>query len=135
MPQSCDIGQAALLPLHGMLRIFFARKIRRLRSGLNPRTWVSEASMITTRPPKCLIGIRLQREFLHSLENTNKMPLRILIFWPASFSIQTNHSINPRSRVLLEKLLVLQLFSQFPTLHGTRNSNNAFTRTVVFSLS
>jgi hypothetical protein len=33
-------------PKEGMLRIFFARKIRRL----NPRTWVPEASMLTTRP-------------------------------------------------------------------------------------
>ena len=31
---------------------FFARKIRRLRPGSNPRCWVPEASMLTTRPPK-----------------------------------------------------------------------------------
>jgi hypothetical protein len=31
-----------------------SRKIRRLRSGLNTRTWVPEASMLTTRPPKPL---------------------------------------------------------------------------------
>jgi hypothetical protein len=29
---------------------FFARKIRWLRPGLNPQTWVPEASMLTTRP-------------------------------------------------------------------------------------
>jgi hypothetical protein len=28
---------------------FFARKIRRLQPGLNPRTWVPEASTLTTR--------------------------------------------------------------------------------------
>jgi len=33
---------------------FFARKIRRLRPGLNPRTWVPEASTLTSRPPKPL---------------------------------------------------------------------------------
>jgi hypothetical protein len=33
---------------------FVARKIRRLRPGLNPRSWVPEASMLTTRPPKPL---------------------------------------------------------------------------------
>jgi hypothetical protein len=38
----------------GMLRIFFALKIRRLRPGLKPRTWVPEASMLTARPPKPL---------------------------------------------------------------------------------
>ena len=29
-----------------------ARKIQRLRPGLNPQTWVPEFSMLTTRPPK-----------------------------------------------------------------------------------
>jgi len=33
---------------------FFARKIRWLRPGLNPRSWVPEASTLTTRPPKPL---------------------------------------------------------------------------------
>jgi hypothetical protein len=40
----------AFPPKEGMLRIFFARKIRRLQLGLNPQTWVPEASMLTTRP-------------------------------------------------------------------------------------
>jgi hypothetical protein len=31
---------------------FFARNIRRFRQGLNPRSWVPEASMIITRSPK-----------------------------------------------------------------------------------
>jgi hypothetical protein len=33
---------------------FFARKIRQLRPGLNPQSWVPEASMLTTRPPNPL---------------------------------------------------------------------------------
>jgi hypothetical protein len=37
-----------------MLWIFPAGKIRRLRLGANPRTWVPEASMLNTRPPKPL---------------------------------------------------------------------------------
>jgi hypothetical protein len=41
-------------PKEGMLRIFSPRKIRRFRPCLNPRTWVSEASMLTTRPSKPL---------------------------------------------------------------------------------
>jgi hypothetical protein len=41
-------------PKESMLGIFSPRKIRRLRPGLNPRTWVPEASMLTTRPPKSL---------------------------------------------------------------------------------
>ena len=35
-----------------MVRIFTPVKIQRLRPGLNPQTWVPEASMLTTRPPK-----------------------------------------------------------------------------------
>jgi hypothetical protein len=34
---------------------FFARKIGRLRPGLNPRSCVPEASLLTTRPPKPLL--------------------------------------------------------------------------------
>jgi hypothetical protein len=41
-------------PKEDMLWIFFARKVRRLRPGSNPRLWVPEASMLTTRPPKPL---------------------------------------------------------------------------------
>ena len=35
-----------------MLRIFTPVKIQRLRPSLNPPTWVPEASMLATRPPK-----------------------------------------------------------------------------------
>ena len=35
-----------------MLRIFTPVKIQRLRPGLNPRTWVPEVNILTTRPPK-----------------------------------------------------------------------------------
>jgi hypothetical protein len=46
MPQICDMGPTALLPFRrkACLRIFPLLKIRRLRPGLNPRTWVPEAS-------------------------------------------------------------------------------------------
>jgi hypothetical protein len=43
------------LPKEGMLSIFPIGKIRRLRSGVNLRSWVPEASMLTTRPPKPLV--------------------------------------------------------------------------------
>jgi hypothetical protein len=38
-------------PKEGVLWIFIStEKIRRLQPGLNPRIWVPEASMLTTRP-------------------------------------------------------------------------------------
>jgi hypothetical protein len=44
MPQNCDRGQTTLLPhpKEGMLRSFSPKKIRRLRPGLNPQSWVPE---------------------------------------------------------------------------------------------
>jgi hypothetical protein len=60
---------------------FFARKIQRLRLGLNPRTWVPEASMLTARPPKLLLCIILLVlpllfsrcvQFWYSIRNTNE---------------------------------------------------------------
>ena len=41
-------------PKEGLLRIFFALKIRRLRPGLSPQTWVLKAS---TLPPKPLFRL------------------------------------------------------------------------------
>ena len=49
-----------------MLRIFTSVKIQRLRPGLNPQTWVPEASMLTTRPPKpssCCLGVKFEKPF------------------------------------------------------------------------
>jgi hypothetical protein len=46
---------------------FFAQKIRRLQPGLNPWTWVPEASMLTTRPPKLPI-LWIQRRLPALLE-------------------------------------------------------------------
>ena len=43
---------------------FFARKIRRLRPGLNPRTRVPKASTLTSRPPKPLMCLILQSKIL-----------------------------------------------------------------------
>ena len=51
--QICDMGDGFTSPpKEGMLWIFFAQKIRRLQPGSNPRSWVPEASMLTTRPLK-----------------------------------------------------------------------------------
>ena len=55
MPRKSATWETALLPPQGRHAVdFFARKIRRLRPGSNPRSWVPEASMLTTRPPKPL---------------------------------------------------------------------------------
>ena len=47
MPQIYDMGPTAVLPLQGRrAEDFFALKIRQLRLGLNPRTWVLKASTL-----------------------------------------------------------------------------------------
>ena len=49
MPRKSATWETALLPPQGRHAVdFFARKIRRLRPGSNPRSWVPEASMLTT---------------------------------------------------------------------------------------
>jgi hypothetical protein len=46
--KSATWGKRLYLPSEGRLtEDFFARKIRRLRPGANPRSWVPEASMLT----------------------------------------------------------------------------------------
>jgi hypothetical protein len=52
--QRLEVSGAVRRLKEGMLWIFPAGKIRRLRSGANPRSWVPEASMLTRRPPKPL---------------------------------------------------------------------------------
>ena len=49
---------------------FFARKIRRLWPGSNQRSWVPEASMLTTRPPKPTV----LRDSTHAVQD-NCIPL------------------------------------------------------------
>jgi len=47
MPQIYDMGPTALLPSEGRrAEDFSALKIRRLRPGLNPQTWVLKASTL-----------------------------------------------------------------------------------------
>ena len=48
MPQICDMGPTALLPLRrkACWGFFRSLKIRRFRPGLNPRTWVLKASTL-----------------------------------------------------------------------------------------
>ena len=55
MPRKSATWETALLPLQGRHAVdFFARKIR--------RSWVPEASMLTTRPPKPLGGELLNKK-------------------------------------------------------------------------
>ena len=62
MPRKSATWETALLPPQGRYAVdFFARKIRRLRPGSNPRSWIPEASMLTTRPPN--VGHISLREF------------------------------------------------------------------------
>ena len=58
MPQNWDMGHIIYFPSEGRHTEDFpdSRKIQRLRPGLNPRTRVPVASMLTTRPPKPYVG-------------------------------------------------------------------------------
>ena len=73
----------------GMLWIFFARKIRRLRPGSNPRSWVPEASMLTTRPPQPLSTALCSGKSL-----TCTRPFQISLIWN-TYRIQAPNNLPP----------------------------------------
>jgi hypothetical protein len=52
------------LQKEGVLRIFLPKKILWLWPGTNLQSWVPEASMLTTRPPKPLLRIRTNGRLL-----------------------------------------------------------------------
>ena len=61
MPQIYDMGPTAFLPLQrkACWGSFFALKIRRLRPGLNPRTWALKASTLPLdHRSRCVLGTR-----------------------------------------------------------------------------
>jgi hypothetical protein len=61
VPQICDMGPTALLPLRRKAgRILSPWKIRRSQPGSNPLAYVPEASMLTPRQPKPLWGLRVR---------------------------------------------------------------------------
>ena len=64
-----------------MLRIFTPVKIQRLRPGLNPRTWVPEASMLTTRPqkPSSASADEIKKEFIYIKMHGTTMKIRTYI--------------------------------------------------------
>jgi hypothetical protein len=66
-------------PKKGALRIFSAPKIRRLRPGANPRTWVPQASTLPLDHRSRLYDVPLcNRKFYTSrrFERTQRFPLR-----------------------------------------------------------
>jgi hypothetical protein len=63
---------------------FFARKIRRLRPGSHPRSWVPEARLLTTRPPKPLRSpVPLRDNWRMAVETkTNSLYVKAgLLYW------------------------------------------------------
>ena len=57
-------------PKEGVLRIFSPLKIRRLRPGLNPRTWVPKASTLPLdHRSRCIFNIGFQK-VCHNLQST-----------------------------------------------------------------
>ena len=62
MSQSWDMGQILLLQRKAGWG-FFSSKNPKASAGFDPRTWVPEASMLTTRPPKPSSGLVLNESF------------------------------------------------------------------------
>ena len=95
-----------------MLRIFTPVKIQRLRPGLNQRTWVPEASRLTTRSPKPSDAGNVQK--IVSKQNSFYFLLSILPFFIAFSRIPILRS----ARIL--SMVGLHLF-QFATAKRPEN--------------
>jgi hypothetical protein len=72
MPQIYDMGATGLLAFRKKAPL----KIRRLRSDLNPRTWVPEASTLTPRTPKPLLLRDLVNFYLTSRDDIQPLCTR-----------------------------------------------------------
>ena len=89
MPQICDMGPTALLPLRrkACWGFFSPLKIRRLRPGLNPRTWVPKASTLPLDHRSRFTSTYNLKKIL-----TKHFPLWTLIPPPGDFKIYISSS-------------------------------------------
>jgi hypothetical protein len=92
MPQICDMGKRLYFPSEGRhAEDFFAQKIRRLRPGVSLRSWVQEASMLTTRPPKPLLWTCTQVQiWAEALWFPLGLTSRCLMFWQIECTTQVS---------------------------------------------
>jgi hypothetical protein len=128
MPQIYDMGQTALLPLsppkEGMLRIFTPEKIRWLWPGSNPRSWVPEASTLTTRPPKAAQHRRLVTSLSPWRAGLNTKPvdtitLTQVFIWTLFYFPSQCHSVHaPHLLVYHQCYITLASHNPFAYTYG-----------------
>jgi hypothetical protein len=106
---------------------FFVQKIRRLQPGLNPRTWVPEASMLTTRPLMSLLkrqnavflcinifcdqNVYDTISFIIFLFNNSTENYCVKLFMQTTWV--TMYSFTPKNIIFLQKLIVVKSFFPF----------------------
>jgi hypothetical protein len=89
-----------------MLWIFPVGKIRRLRSGANPRSWVPEASMQTPRPPKPLFDPRTAQSVVSSYTDWSTRPVSlrctkwIFVYYLHQTYFEGVRQVHPMAQVL-----------------------------------
>jgi hypothetical protein len=81
---------------------FFARKIWRLRPGANPWSWVPEASMLTTIPPKPLHTGTLSQHLLQSKVGTQHCEKRLLFSSYLSACPPVSDNSAPTGRIFMK---------------------------------
>jgi hypothetical protein len=78
---------------------FFARKIRQLPPGLNPRSWVPEASTLTTRPPKPLTRMSWPWKTIQGVAGNQQLKIQKQLqkFVNVSHRLPYSHKLDERS--------------------------------------
>ena len=92
------------LSKEGVLRIFFALKIRRLRSGLNPRTWVPKASTLPQHHRSRWLKKKIYYEIIFS------------IYWLLGKHVLKNSTTFPSNETVLEFFPHVNNESKFRTV-------------------
>jgi hypothetical protein len=127
---------------------FFARKIWRLRPGLNPWTWVPEASTLTTRPPMPLatlgtcysVWMTVWYGTLHTRQSSTQNNKYQVLQKPSCFSWWWAHSRPKHVEIdkhIKNKLCTkLALFTRlYRNARSTERKIHSFTQSLIHSFT
>jgi hypothetical protein len=119
MPQICNMGPAALLPLQrkACWGFFRPEKSWRLRPGLNPRTWVLKGSTLPLDHQSCantiyykVLKICISPQYKHLLAT---FPRITMTHSYRHLSAKIGRDIHLKCKTFIWKVLVISLYCKF----------------------